>query len=388
MPIEPSLRPTLPGTYYTSPVMYELETEQIFARSWMCVGRADSVSRPGQLVTAEVAGESALVTRDRRGELHGMLNVCRHRGTRLCLTPAEGVSSIRCPYHGWTYGLDGRLLAAPNMPEMRDLQKDRHGLVRVAVTTWGGYLWCCLDPDPDPLRSQIEPQIIERLGSTEVLDAYGLDSLALGHRITYDVAANWKALVENFTECYHCPIIHPQLTAAVPEFRSGYGSISGGKFHGAQLAGQMEAFSHSGKAARPHLPGLPDGTERLFFGVILLPNVFLILVPDHVAFFRLEPIACDRTRVTCDWLFEAGAVQDEGFSPADAVELLDLTNRQDFTACERCQLGMSSRSFAGGGVLVPSEHLIAGFYRYLAGAVGLPAGDEWPARPELLRVSR
>jgi glycine betaine catabolism A len=388
VPIEPSLRPTLPGTYYTSPVMYELETEQIFARSWMCVGRADSVSRPGQLITAEVAGESVLVTRDRHGKLHGMLNVCRHRGTRLCLTPAEDVSSIRCPYHGWTYGLDGRLLGAPNMPEMRDLLKDRHGLVRVAVTTWGGYLWCCLAPGADPLSAQIEPQIAERLGSTAVLDAYGLDGLALGHRISYDVAANWKALVENFTECYHCPIIHPQLTAAVPEFRSGYGSISGGEFHGAQLGGQMAAFSRSGQASRPPLPGLPDGTERLFYGVILLPNVFLILVPDHVAFFRLEPVACDRTRVICDWLFEAGAVQDKGFSPADAVELLDVTNQQDFTACERCQLGMSSRSFRDGGVLVPSEHLIAGFYQYLAGAVGLPAGDEWPARPELLRVSR
>ncbi len=386
MPIEPSLRPTLPGAYYTSPVMHEIETEQIFARSWICIGRADSVGRARQLLTAEVAGESVLVTRDRAGELHGMLNVCRHRGTRLCIASADAVSSIRCPYHGWTYGLDGRLLAAPNLPEMPDLQKERHGLAPVAVTTWAGYLWCCLDAGAGPLRSQVEPQIVERLGSTEVLDAYGLESLTVGHRIVYDVAANWKALVENFTECYHCPIIHPELTAAVPEFRSGYGSISGGRWHGAQLAPQAEAFSSSGQARRRPLPGLSGGTERRFYGVILLPNAFLILVPDHVIFFRLDPLAAGRTRVSCDWLFEAEAVQDAGFSPDDAVALLDITNRQDFAACERCQLGMSSRSFAGGGVLVPGEHLITDFYRYLAAALGLPDGEPWPTRPELLGV--
>jgi glycine betaine catabolism A len=386
VPIEPSLRSTLPGAYYTSPAMFEIESEQIFARSWMCVGRADSVARPGQLITVQVADESVLVTRDRAGQLHGLLNVCRHRGTRICAGPAEEVSSVRCPYHGWTYGLDGRLIAAPNMPDMPDLQKERHGLVPVNVTTWAGYLWCCLDPGAGPLLAQVEPQITERLGSAGALGAYQPESLAVGHSVTYDVAANWKALIENFTECYHCPIIHPQLTAAVPEFRSGYGSISGGRFHGAALAERMEAFSSSGKAVRRTLPGLAPETGRLFYGVILLPNVFLILVPDHIGFFRLEPLGCDRTLVTCDWLFEADAVADEGFDPSDSVELLDITNRQDFAACERCQLGMSSRSFRDGGVLVPSEHLITEFYRYLAGAVGLPHDEEWPARPELLKA--
>jgi glycine betaine catabolism A len=158
------------------------------------------------------------------------------------------------------------------------------------------------------------------------------------------------------------------------------GSISGGRFHGAALAERMEAFSYSGKAVRRALPGLPGGTERLFYGAILLPNVFVILVPDHVAFFRLEPLACDRTLVTCDWLFEAGVVADAGFDPADSVELLDITNQQDFAACERCQLGMSSRGFRDGGVLVPSEHLITDFYRYLADALGLGDDGEWPAR--------
>jgi Rieske 2Fe-2S family protein len=385
---ESSLRSTLPGAYYTSPVMHEVETERIFGRSWMCIGRLDSVRRPGQVFTADVGGESVLVVRDRAGDLHGFINVCRHRGTRLCITQCSEVgATIRCPYHGWTYGLDGKLLGAPNLREMPDLQKEEFGLHEVGVTPWAGYLWACLDAAGGPLSSQIEPQVEKRLGSTDVLDAYGLETLAVARTIVYDVKANWKALVENFTECYHCPSIHPELTAAVPEFASGYGSISGGQWHGAALAETIEGFSSSGLATRAPLPGI-GGAERLFYGVILWPNVFLILVPDHVAVFRLDPLSSGRTRVTCDWLFEAGAVRDPGFDPADAVEILDITNRQDFSACERCQLGMTSRSFANGGVLVPSEHLVTDFYRYLRIGLGLGDEDGWPTVAELASGAR
>jgi len=231
----------------------------------------------------------------------------------------------------------------------------------------------------------VEPQLQHRLGRLEVIERYCLEDLAPAKTIIYDVHANWKALVENFTECYHCRAIHPELTAAIPEFASGYGSISGGRGHGAELAAGLEGFSRSGHATRRPLPGLEPG-ERLFYGVILLPNVFLILVPDHVAFFRLEPLAPDRTRVTCDWLFEREALADPAFDPSDAVELLDITNRQDFDVCERCQLGMGSRSFEAGGVLVPQEHLILDFYDYLGREIGLSEGQGWPGRPEDLEL--
>lgn len=384
---EPDLRSTLPGPYYTSPAMLTIEKEKIFSKSWLCVGRADSLARVGQALSVEVADESVLVIRDRSGTLNGFFNVCRHRGTRLCPTgSAEFRSTIRCPYHGWAYGLDGRLLAAPNLREMPGLVKARHGLRRVGLATWAGYFWVCLDDEADSLAAQVEPQLLQRFGSLEVLERYGLEDLGLARRIVYEVHANWKALVENFTECYHCRVIHPQLTAAVPEFASGYGSISGGRGHGAELADAVEGFSRSGRATRRPLPGIgPD--DRLFYGVILLPNVFLILVPDHVAFFRLEPLGPALTRVTCDWLFEREALADPDFNPSDAVDLLDITNRQDFEVCERCQLGMSSRSFREGGVLVPQEHLILDFYDYLAREIGLAEGESWPARPEDLELA-
>ncbi|MHB1930611.1 MAG: aromatic ring-hydroxylating oxygenase subunit alpha [Acidimicrobiales bacterium] len=363
-----SLRPTLPGEAYASPAVHVRERERIFARSWLCVARADVVEEPGRPYVTEVAGESVLVVRDRGGTLRGHLNVCRHRGSRVCPDGVSGpVGHLRCPYHGWTYDLQGHLVAAPNMKDMPDLAKERHGLRAVAVTTWAGYLWVCLDASAPPLSAQVDPQLTTRLGSPEVLDAYGLGDLAVGHTEVYDVAANWKSLVENFTECYHCPTIHPELTAALPEFSSGYGSISGGRWHGAALADTFEAFAVSGKAARPPLPRLPDAARRLFFGVVVLPNVFLILVPDHVAFFRVEPLAADRTRVICDWLFEPGAA---GQGVGDAVRLLDVTNRQDWEACERCQRNAGSRGFSDGGVLVPSEHPIVDFYHYLTKALG------------------
>ena len=383
---EPVLRSTLPGAYYTSPEMLTIEKERIFSKSWLCVGRTDSLASAGQALSVEVAGESVLIVRDRSGTLHGFFNVCRHRGTQLCPAgSAEFRSTIRCPYHGWTYGLDGRLLAAPNLREMPDSMKARHGLRPVGLTTWAGYVWVCLDGEGDSLAAQVEPQLLQRLGSLEVLERYRLEDLGLAKRIGYDVHANWKALVENFTECYHCRVIHPELTAAVPEFASGYGSISGGRGHGAELADGLEGFSRSGRATRRPLPGIAPG-ERLFYGVVLLPNVFLILVPDHVAFFCLEPLAPDLTRVTCDWLFEREALADPAFDPSDAVDLLDITNRQDFDVCERCQVGMGSRSFQDGGVLVPQEHLIVDFYDYLGRGIGLAGAADWPARPDDLAV--
>jgi len=383
---EPLLQATLPGRYYTSRAMLAIEKERILSRSWMCAGRVDSLTKAGHAICVEVAGESVLIVRDRLDRLHGFFNVCRHRGTRLCTEEsAEYRSTIRCPYHGWAYGLDGRLLAVPNLREMPASVKERHGLRPVRITQWAGYVWICLDNRAESLAAQVEPQLRARLGSPEVLERYRLEDLALAKTIVYNVQANWKALVENFTECYHCRAIHPELTAAIPEFASGYGSISGGRGHGAEFAAGLDGFSRSGHATRRPLPGI-DADERLFYGVILLPNVFLILVPDHVAFFRLEPLGPDQTRVTCDWLFEREAIVDPAFDPSDAVELLDITNRQDFEVCERCQLGMGSRSFQSGGVLVPHEHLILDFYEYLGRQIGLREGRNWPERPEDLEL--
>ncbi len=361
-----SLAPSLPAAAYLDPDVFRAEQAAVFAPSWLCVARCDAVADAGDVVTVEVSGESVLLVRGRDGRLRAFRNLCRHRGARLCLAGSANVGpAIGCPYHGWTYALDGVLIGAPNMPEMPDLVKADYGLHPVRLTEWLGYAWVTLDPDAGELAEQVDPQLVERFGTVETLKRYGVQALAPVHTITYRVASNWKAVIENFMECYHCGTLHPELTAALPQFATGWGTVSGGVGSGAALARGLGGFSLSGKATGARLPGLLDEDDRLFFGVILRPSVFLILVPDHVAVFRLIPQDAGHTTVVVDWLFDPAAAVEPGFDPSDAIELLDRTNRQDWDACERCQLGMTSSAYAA--VLVPAEHVILEFHDWVRG---------------------
>ena len=366
----------LPGRYYTDPATFELDQRRIFQRSWQCVGRLDALTEPGQFQRIELGEESVLIVRGSDGELRAFRNLCRHRGAQLCIEESGSFRrAIRCFYHSWSYGLDGRLLAAPNLHDMPDLVKADYGLHPVRAEQWLGYLWLNLDPEAPPLAAQLEPQLAARLGDG-VLERYGIERLGVAATIDYSVAANWKAIIENFMECYHCAAIHPELTAALPQFRSGYGTISNGMGAGASFAEHIDGFSLSGRAARPNLPGLGPSDDRLFYGIALRPNVLLVLVPDHVAVYRLEPLDAGHTRVVVDWLFDRDTMAGDGFDAADAVAILDLVNRQDFEACERCQLGMRSSAYSG--VLVPAEHVIADFYAYYLAAVAPDTSHDAP----------
>jgi Rieske 2Fe-2S family protein len=374
----PTLVPGLPGPLYCDPAFFDKERSLLWGRSWVCIGRGAEIDRPGRFLQRMVAGESVIVVRGNQGQATGFLNLCRHRGARLCLEPEGQLGPyLRCPYHGWTYGQDGRLVGIPNLREVPDLARADYGLHRVALAEWLGCLWANLDTDAPSLSHQVDPQLRARFGDAGALRRYGLEDLVVGHRQTYDVAANWKTLVENFTECYHCPTLHPELTQRIPEFTRGYGTVTGGTGHGALLAQGLEGFSWSGRPVGPPLPGLGPADWKRFYGVILLPNVFLILVPDHVVLYRLEPVSACLTVVDCAWLFPPDTAGQPGFDPSDAVRIVDLTNRQDFEACERCQLGMSSRRFSH-GLLVPAERLIAGFHEYVLRMTGEGGGNLAP----------
>jgi Rieske 2Fe-2S family protein len=362
-PSSPQLQPSLPGRFYTDPQQLTRDQEAVFARSWLCVARSEEVRSLGGFLRASAAGRDVIVVRGRDGVLRGFHNVCRHRGAALCLEPQGQLRrAIRCMYHAWTYDLDGRLIAASNAHEMPDMPKDQFGLNEFAVEEWLGYVWVNLDPEAPPLAQQVEPQILERLSDLATFARYDVGALRLGRSIEYDIASNWKSVVENFMECYHCATIHPELTAALPQFATGWGTVNSGVAAGAELAEEIEGFSMSGRAVRPRLPALLDSDDRLFYGVVLRPNAFLNLTPDHVAFFRMEPLAADRTRVVVDWLFDPAETERPAFDPSDSVRLLDVTNRQDFQACERAHIGMASPLYRG--VLVPSEHVIHGFHTY------------------------
>jgi glycine betaine catabolism A len=356
---EPLFLSTLPGRYYYDPALYELELEKIFSSMWMCVGRADAVLKVGSYRVMTVGKESIIVTRNREGKLNAFLNVCRHRGAQLCSeTAGQLKGSIQCRYHAWTYGLDGRLIGAPNVMSDEQFERSAFGLLPVALEIWEGFIYLSLADDPAPVAEQLMPAILERFGTYEPFARYGLGVLKVGRSITYDLRANWKLVLENFMECYHCGPMHPELCDMLPGFRSGKAYIGG---DAASLAEGIEAFNMTGKTSRPPLKGLLPEDTRKYYGEVLLPNVLINLLGDHVVTHTVWPLAPDRSLVVCDWLFDADIAAEPGFDPVDAVELFDIVNKQDWEVCEMTQKSMASRAFKNGGVYVPIERHIRAF---------------------------
>jgi Rieske 2Fe-2S family protein len=376
--LPPSLIATLPGDRYVDPEFFALEQRHIFEAMWFCVARCADLPGPGSFRTAQVGRESVLIGRGRDGRVRAFFNVCRHRGARLCVEEAGTVGrAFRCGYHAWTYDLDGRLIAAPNLTRMPDVDRIGYGLVGVHVREWLGYVWVCLADDPPSFEADVLGEVVTRLGDAAAIDRYRIADLELGRRIRYDVAANWKLLVENFMECYHCATIHPELVDVLPEFAAGYAAqyYVG---HGAEFGERIEGFTVDGSAGLDRIPTLLPEQDRRYFAITIRPQVFVNLVPDHVILHRMFPLAPDRTVVECDWLYLPDVVAS-GRDIERSVELFHRVNQQDFEACERCQPAMSSRVYARGGVLVPSEHHIGGFHEWVEGRLGRGVSRDTPA---------
>jgi len=346
-PTATSYRPgslTLPREYYLSPEIFAEEIERLFARQWTCVGRVSRLAQPGDYFLADVAGESLIVVRDRQGALHALFNVCRHRGTRLCTEPAGRFSeTIQCPYHAWTYAIDGRLIGAPHMQDVEDFDKTEYPLHAAGLAEWEGFLFVNVADEPEPFEQTWAP-MVDRLAR------FKLPSLRVGHRVTYDLRANWKLVFENYSECLHCPMIHPELNAVIP-YRSGANDLVEGPF----LGGYMEIMppnrsaTISGRAC-----GLPvsddlsaEDRQRGYY-YSFEPNLLLSIHPDYVNYYLVRPVAVDRTIVESEWLFHPDNEGDPAFNPRDAIEFWDATNRQDWAIIERGQQGIASRRYVPG----------------------------------------
>jgi Rieske 2Fe-2S family protein len=354
---------TLPGAYYTSEALHAKEKERIFAQRWVCVGRAEQIPDPGDYFLAEVAGESLIVVRAADGP-HAFFNVCRHRGTRLCEPSSGRVSgTIQCPYHGWTYALDGRLLGAPHMSDTPGFDKAEFPLHAAALATWEGFLFVNLQPRPPALETALAP-LLGRFA------AWRLGDLRARHRTEYDVRANWKLFFQNFSECYHCPRIHPELTR-LSDYRSGANDLTEGPILGGYMTIDPpgDSLTLSGRAACPPLGGPLAADDRRVYYYSVFPNLFLTLLPDYVMWHTLWPVAVDRTRIVCEWLFAPEADPAAGDGPQDAIAFWDRTNRQDWHICERAQQGVSSRAYTPGPYAV-QESLLAAFDREFLAALG------------------
>jgi Rieske 2Fe-2S family protein len=368
---------TLPASAYRSPEHHAREIERIFHRGWFAVGRAERLGAAGDYLHVDVAGERVLVVRDRDGALRGFHDVCRHRGSRLVLEPPAGGAdrpdgptgrfkgAIRCPYHAWTYGLDGALRNAPHLSESDGLRREQLGLHPVAVDTWGGFLFVNLATDAAGPRggpSAIGAEPAERIAN------YPLADLRVGARISYDVDADWKVIVENYNECYHCGPVHPELCELVPAFKAGGGAALDWE-RGIEHREGATTFTRSGTTTRAPFPGLSDEERVRHKGELVYPNLMLSLSADHVAAFILWPLEAGRTRIDCEFLFHPDEIARPGFDPSDAVDFWDLVNRQDWRICEAVQDGMSSAVFDR-GYYAPMEDLSLDIRRYLADRLG------------------
>ncbi len=223
-PLPPSLITTLSGDAYTDPDFFAREQQLIFEEMWFCAAHESDLPSPGSFRTVTIGRESILISRNRRNEVRAFFNVCRHRGSLICTDDHGGARrTFQCSYHAWTYDLDGKLIAAPNLTKMPDVDRVEYGLRTVQVRTLAG-LRLGLPGRRNRRRSPTpcSTRWFERLGELANLDHYAVPELAIGRRIVYDVAANWKLIIENFMECYHCATIHPELTEVLPEFADGY----------------------------------------------------------------------------------------------------------------------------------------------------------------------
>ncbi|HJQ19260.1 MAG TPA: aromatic ring-hydroxylating dioxygenase subunit alpha [Gemmatimonadaceae bacterium] len=335
---------TMPGERYTSPELYAREQEQLFAQHWNCVGRASDFRKPGDYRLRDVAGESLILVRDRGGDLHAFFNVCRHRGTQICQQHQGQFSeTIQCPYHAWTYALDGRLVGAPHMNEVEGFDKKNFPLHEAAVAEWEGFIFVNIGANPQPFEQWFKPMF-------KRLSRYDLSSLRVGHSARYEVAANWKLIFQNYSECLHCPMIHPELSLVLP-YQSGANDLTEGPFLGGymEIKAPNESATLSGRACgrlvSDHIAG--DDVSRAYYYTIM-PNMMLSIHPDYVNYYRLTPVAVDRTIVDSEWMFSARNEGDPKFNPNDAVDFWDVTNRQDWDICERSQRGIASRRYQPG----------------------------------------
>lgn len=334
---------TLPGRHFTCPRVYEREQARIFGAGWVCVGRGEDLPEPGAFVSAEVGGASLLLVRGADGVARALHNVCRHRGTQLCTEPAGRFGrSIQCPYHAWTYALDGELVTARHMEATPGFDRADYPLLQAAAAEWNGFLFVNLAPRPEPFADAFAP-VLQRFARWEP------GELRRAARVEYRVAANWKLVVQNYSECYHCPPVHPELVRLSPA-DSGRNDLSEGPF----LGGYMELKEHAasltptGATPRPPLPGVTGEDRARVYYYLLFPNLLLSLHPDYVMAHYLRPRGPAATDIACEWYFHPTAMGAPGFDPTDAVAFWDRVNRQDWRVCELSQLGVASPAYEPG----------------------------------------
>jgi Rieske 2Fe-2S family protein len=366
--VEGTLQPlgeatTLPARAYTDGDVFAFERDHWFGTDWLCVGRETDVASPGAWFVAPVSPAGVIVMAGDDGNPRAFHNVCRHRGATLLDGCGERASRIRCPYHGWSYDLRGRLTLAPGMDEVAGFDPGDRGLAPVRLETFGGFLFVSLAASGPSLLSWLDDLPAQ-------FEGIPLAGLVLGRRTRTTVRANWKLLMENFAESYHFGPVHPQLQRQTPSTRAE-SLLSRGPWQGGwmPLLPGAETVSKDGRRHGRPLLRKSGAEARGALDYLLFPNLFLSLQPDYLLAYQLAPVSHEETSVTFDVFFDPGAPREKNegreIAAADVYDFWQLTNAQDFSICERQQIGLSSPAFIP-GPYAPAEEGMHEFDKIVA----------------------
>jgi glycine betaine catabolism A len=336
----------LPRRAYHDEAIHAWERERFLRHDWVVVGREADAPAPGTYFTTELDGEPLLVVRGRDDQLRAFYNVCQHRGTAVVEEPCGTAVRFQCPYHAWIYDLEGKLVRAKHTEDLEEFSLGDYGLNAVRLETWQGFVFLNLNLEAAPLADQLG-DLVERFAR------FDFGALRSAWTITYDVAANWKFVAENYSECYHCPGLHPQLNKLTP-YDVGAEYEPGGAWQGGwmELIAGAETMALDGglgsRRGRPAMTGITAQDERRIDYYIVWPTTFLSIHPDYLLVHRLTPDGPARTKIVCEFLFPETTMAMPDFDASDAIAFWDLTNTQDWHVCELQQRGTASRSWVSG----------------------------------------
>ncbi len=356
----------LPREAYVDPAVFEWEKRNIFG-GWHCVGHAGDLEGVGAQKAVGSGKDGILLVRGEDGRVRAFANVCRHRGHEMlaCGTTAKR-RGVVCPYHSWSYKLTGELRHAPGFESGDGFQFDtgQFGLTELRLVDWHGYLFV----DPSGADIDFERHVA---GMEEIVGPYKPEELTVVARHSYELDTNWKVIVENYQECYHCHTIHPELSRISPP-TSGENIELPGDWMGGWMSmiDEAQTMSLSGQSGGVAIKGLSQQELRTVMYLVGFPNLLVSLHPDYVMTHLMTPLAVDRTHVECAWAFPKEALEKPDFDPSYAVDFWDLTNRQDWGACESVQRGLSS-PHARPGPLAPDED---GVYQFVTRVARAYAG--------------
>jgi glycine betaine catabolism A len=336
----------LPAAWYHDPGHYRRELEAFWYRRWIAACREEELPSPGDWRVVSIGSQNIVVLRNEKGGLRAFHNTCRHRGSILCEKESGKFARGRivCPYHAWTYDLGGRLVATPRRMETPDFDPKDFPLFDVSVDTWGGFVFVNLARGKGTA------------GLQEKYRNYNLQDLRIGKRIVVDVKANWKLLVENFAECFHCPPVHPELCRVVTAYQdAGAWGLRKGVEHKPEFKPGAATLTLDGTSRLPPFDSLDEKEKQtLYIPEMLPPNLFLNVQPDYVNSHMMFPTGPESVRIVYDWLFEARHLPLSDADLRHYVALWEVTNAQDARNCEWQQQGIHAMPFRHGHY-VPQE---------------------------------